>query len=356
MPEQTRNHFHGLGACEAGGKANESCQQHRQQQAQHRHRCHHYHQHQHQQNQNDQHQNHQHQNHQHQSHQQQNQQHQNHQQQKHHHQTPQFQHQHHPNQYQPYQNHPIQHQPDSRHPNQGHQNLYGTAKYTIDDQHSSCSAWRSHSSSAARYNDMNRLFAAWFPETAIELARRSEPKQEFLPEDHAENVDAYAVNAPALFPSNQMSSSLDNALLTPVFLDGGPTVPLLPPDGADNSFVINAPLLDYRDMLLGSGPDIDIQNWYTTGWDAGTMNGGSTRQDLIEQQGGDIIDLTMTSGLPPVECWDMAMARLPKDSGETGVKESAPVRMRRVRKGLTELETCLRAHVKDQLLQMRECH
>ncbi|KAG6139352.1 hypothetical protein E4U28_003890 [Claviceps purpurea] len=223
-------------------------------------------------------------------------------------------------------------------------------------KHSSCSAWRSHSSSAARYNDMNRLFAAWFPETAIELARRSEPKQEFLPEDHAENVDAYAANAPALFPSNQMSSSLDNTLLTPVFLDGGPTVPLLPPDGADNSFAINAPLLDYRDMLLGSGPDIDIQNWYTMGWDAGTMNGGSTRQDLIEQQGGDIIDLTMTSGLPPVECWDMAMARLPKDSGETGVKESAPVRMRRVRKGLTELETCLRAHVKDQLLQMRECH
>ncbi|KAG6170992.1 hypothetical protein E4U11_001437 [Claviceps purpurea] len=223
-------------------------------------------------------------------------------------------------------------------------------------KHSSCSAWRSHSSSAARYNDMNRLFAAWFPETAIELARRSEPKQEFLPEDHAENVDAYAANAPALFPSNQMSNSLDNTLLTPVFLDGGPTVPLLPPDGADNSFAINAPLLDYRDMLLGSGPDIDIQNWYTMGWDAGTMNGGSTRQDLIEQQGGDIIDLTMTSGLPPVECWDMAMARLPKDSGETGVKESAPVRMRRVRKGLTELETCLRAHVKDQLLQMRECH
>ncbi|KAG6220577.1 hypothetical protein E4U26_006530 [Claviceps purpurea] len=220
-------------------------------------------------------------------------------------------------------------------------------------KHSSCSAWRSHSSSAARYNDMNRLFAAWFPETAIELARRSEPKQEFLPEDHAENVDAYAANAPALFPSNQMSNSLDNTLLTPVFLDGGPTVPLLPPDGADNSFAINAPLLDYRDMLLGSGPDIDIQNWYTTGWDAGTMNGGSTRQDLIEQQ---VIDLTMTSGLPPVECWDMAMARLPKDSGETGVKESAPVRMRRVRKGLTELETCLRAHVKDQLLQMRECH
>ncbi|CCE31522.1 uncharacterized protein CPUR_05375 [Claviceps purpurea 20.1] len=194
------------------------------------------------------------------------------------------------------------------------------------------------------------------PKTAIELARRSEPKQEFLPEDHAENVDAYAANAPALFPSNQMSSSLDNTLLTPVFLDGGPTVPLLPPDGADNSFAINAPLLDYRDMLLGSGPDIDIQNWYTMGWDAGTMNGGSTRQDLIEQQGGDIIDLTMTSGLPPVECWDMAMARLPKDSGETGVKESAPVRMRRVRKGLAELETCLRAHVKDQLLQMRECH
>ncbi|KAG5931912.1 hypothetical protein E4U60_005682 [Claviceps pazoutovae] len=203
---------------------------------------------------------------------------------------------------------------------------------------------------------MNRLFAAWFPEMAIELARRTEPKQESIPEDHAENVDAHAANALALYPSNQMSSSLDNTLLTPVFLDGGPTVPLLPPDGADNSFAINAPLLDYRDMLLGSGPDIDIRNWYTTGWDAGTMNGGSTRQDLIEQQGGGVIDLTMTSGLPPVESRDMAMARLPKDNGETDAKESAPVRMRRVRKGLAELETCLQAHVKDQLLQMRECH
>ncbi|KAG5934192.1 hypothetical protein E4U59_006363 [Claviceps monticola] len=341
MSEQTHNHFYGSGACEAGGKANESFQQHRQQQAQHRYRCHHYHPRQHQQNQTDQHQDHHHQNHHRQDHQQQN----------HHHQTPQFQHQHHPSQYQPYQNHPNQHQPD-----QGHQHLYGTAKYTIDDQQSSCSAWRSHSSSAARYNDMNRLFAAWFPETAIELARRTEPKQEFVPEDHAENVDAHAANALALYPSNQMSSSLDNTLLTPVFLDGGPTVPLLSPDGADNSFAINAPLLDYRDMLLGSGPDIDIRNWYTTGWDAGTMNGGSTRQELIEQQGGGIIDLTMTSGLPPVESRDMAMARLPKDSGETGAKESAPVRMRRVRKGLAELETCLRAHVKDQLLQMRECH
>ncbi|KAG6030258.1 hypothetical protein E4U19_000537 [Claviceps sp. Clav32 group G5] len=221
-------------------------------------------------------------------------------------------------------------------------------------------SWRSHSSSAARYNDMNRLFAAWFPETAIELARRSEPKQEFVPEDYAENVDAHAANALAVYQSNQMSSSLDssldNTLLTPVFLDGGSTVPLIPPDGVNNSFAINAPLLDYRDMLLGSGPDIDIRNWYTTDWDAGSVNGGSMRQDLIGQQGGGIIDLTMTSGLPPVECRDMAMSKFPKDSGETDVKESAPVRMRRVRKGLAELETCLRAHVKDQLLQMRECH
>ncbi|KAG6053609.1 hypothetical protein E4U32_007467 [Claviceps aff. humidiphila group G2b] len=348
MPEQTHNHFHGLGAVrrdssayEAGGKANDSCQQHGQQ-AQHRQRCHQYHQHQHQQSQNDQHQNGHYQNHQHQNHQQQN-----------YHQTHHYQHQYHPNQYQSYQNHQNQHQPDQNHPNQGHQHLYGTAKYTIDDEHSSCSAWRSQSSSAARYNDMNRLFAAWFPETAIELARRSEPKHEFVPENHLEDVDALAANATALYPSNQMSSSVDNSLLTPVFLDGGPTVPMLPPDGVDDMFAINAPLLDYRDMLLASGPDIDIRNWYTTDWDAGTV----MRQDLIRQQGGGIIDLPMTSaGLPPVERQDMAMARLTKDIGETDAKESAPVRMRRVRKGLAELETCLRAHVKDQLLQMRECH
>ncbi|KAG5960654.1 hypothetical protein E4U56_004237 [Claviceps arundinis] len=224
---------------------------------------------------------------------------------------------------------------------------------TTQIKHSSCSAWRSQSSSAARYNDMNRLFAAWFPETAIEFARRSEPKNEFVPEDHLEEVDALASNAMALYSSNQMSSSVDNSLLTPVFLDGGPTLPMLPPDGVDNMVAINAPLLDYRDMLLGSGPDIDIRNWYTTDWDAGTV----TRQDLIGQQGGGIINLPMASaGLPPVKRQEMAMARLPKDIGETDAKESAPVRMRRVRKGLAELETCLRAHVKDQLLQMRECH
>ncbi|KAG6089277.1 hypothetical protein E4U15_003493 [Claviceps sp. LM218 group G6] len=224
---------------------------------------------------------------------------------------------------------------------------------TTQIKYASCSAWRSHSSSAARYNDMNRLFAAWFPETAIELARRSEPKQEFVPEDHLEDVDALAANALAFYPSNQMSSSVDNSLLTPVFLDGGPTVPMLPPDGVDNMFAINAPLLDYRDMLLGSGPDIDIRNWYTSDWDAGTV----MRQELIGQQGGGIMDLTVTSaGLPPVERQDMAMTRIPKDLGETDAKESAPVRMIRVRKGLAELETCLRAHVKDQLLQMRECH
>ncbi|KAG6092950.1 hypothetical protein E4U31_006984 [Claviceps sp. LM219 group G6] len=189
--------------------------------------------------------------------------------------------------------------------------------------------------------------------TAIELARRSEPKQEFVPEDHLEDVDALAANALAFYPSNQMSSSVDNSLLTPVFLDGGPTVPMLPPDGVDNMFAINAPLLDYRDMLLGSGPDIDIRNWYTSDWDAGTV----MRQELIGQQGGGIMDLTVTSaGLPPVERQDMAMTRIPKDLGETDAKESAPVRMIRVRKGLAELETCLRAHVKDQLLQMRECH
>ncbi|KAG5957659.1 hypothetical protein E4U58_005713 [Claviceps cyperi] len=323
MPDQTHNHFHGLGTYEAGGKANDSCQQHRQH-GQHRHRCHQYHQHQHQQNQNDHHQN-------------------------HHHQTHNYQHQHHPNQ--SYQNQPYQYQADQHHPSQGHQHLYGTAKYAIDDQHS-CSTWRSQSSSAARYDDMNRLFAAWFPETVIELAKRSEPQEEFVPEDDAEEVGAHTANTLALYSNNQMSSFVDNTLLMPVFLDGGPTVPMLPPDGVDDLLAINAPLLDYREMLLGSGPDIDIRNWYTTDWDAGTV----TRQNLIGQQGGGIVDLTMTSGLPSVERQDMAMARLPKDNGETDAKESAPVRMRRVRKGLAELETCLRAHVKDQLLQMRECH
>ncbi|KAG6018775.1 hypothetical protein E4U41_003588 [Claviceps citrina] len=256
-----------------------------------------------------------------------------------------------------------------------HQHSYGTTKYAVGNQDDMSSAWRSNLSNVARYNDVDCLFAAWFPETASELVRRS--RQRLGVDIAGEEDNIAARNANATVPTDGMwngggggggSSGGTPGFLptafTPFFLDGGQTAPY---DNWDEYFAINVPPLssfseqaglpcpdvngtETVDALLDCNGMFDLDTHVDCAlWDTGVD--GLMHLNPSAQPGRGIPEM---AALLPAE--QTEVERRP-EGGETG-REPGPgteasLSTGRAREGLMNLETCLRAHLKDQLLQIK---
>ncbi|KAG5999631.1 hypothetical protein E4U21_006542 [Claviceps maximensis] len=221
-------------------------------------------------------------------------------------------------------------------------------------QHALCSAWTSGFGDAVRYSDgMNYWVDTWVPGGNLDENAKYEPAQ-------GGNGD---VNGDA------------NAMFTPFFLnDGGisPSPPLL--DAQVNLMLpfskqVEAGTrksdLEPYDTLHGDDMLLDLDSNVATGMcnmaarDARVMrNGQSPPQYLVTQKPEEgIPDMSVTGSLPAEHPGMQRRLMHEKPGHKAGADaQSVPPRLSHVRKELAELETYLRAHVKDQLLQMRDVH
>ncbi|KAG5976810.1 hypothetical protein E4U55_007209 [Claviceps digitariae] len=256
---------------------------------------------------------------------------------------------------------PHQHQQHQHqyHQHQYHQHYsYEMAKYTIDEQHGWGSAWRLSSGSVARYddggdNDMNCQVGTWFPDSAIAAHAEYESDENANANAHANaNASASAVFTPFFLDSRSGLDQVDDYLALP----GPPPLSFSAQVGTGTLDMGPHVALHGEDMLLDLGTDIDMGGCNTTITTplASVMQcDGQTPSEQMTRPVGGIPEMVPTQ-LLRVGQPGMQRRHMHDRDGEKAERdaEGASRRLGRVRKGLAELEAYLRAHVKDQLLQM----
>ncbi|GAB0138879.1 hypothetical protein EsDP_00007101 [Epichloe bromicola] len=250
----------------------------------------------------------------------------------------------------------------------GHQTSYGMTRYTIDNTDETCSAWRTSSSGLARYNDMNRLFATRFPETANELVRRSERKLDSVlaeEEDYMTARDVSAVttgddmydhSTESSGGSSEAFSFMNNAL-TPFSFEHDQTALS---DSLDDLLAINLNLplpSPFSGEVGASCPRLNETDMVDVSLGCGDMLGlGISSGEWDTSWDADTVSCVIRAEPDPAGQQRSALGMEGEHSrqgGEAGhEKEDTPTSVSHVRQRLTDLEGSLQAHVKDQLLQL----